>query len=366
MAANFRRGTAACSSPGQSADIQARLHPLQPIDARGTAYVVVLERLMVSSTVDAASFSNPPEFGNADDPPVGNDAILVMTMGTDSPESAMLYPWFAPNELRSGHRGLRAYGRRRADTMSRRTYLNADVRARDGFPPVFRWDDHPLKPPHMNRALVFLLGTTLADRKHRSQEERNLRIPAGRDEDLLRSKGYIKLQHRDILFGRSEQAPEDMWQNDVVLGWLTDERLFQPIEKQHAEEATLALLGPKQDRRPDKVAIEALGLTGVNGSRCLTFGPTTQESPQIIGPSSKLKLSAQQDGSSEVHEIVRQVLKAFTPLALRSIELGPSSLIETLKAQTDLADMPHIGSQDNWAFPSVQCNIAAAKDAETG
>lgn len=58
-------------------------------------------------------------------------------------------------------------------------------------------------------------------------------------------------------------------------------------------------------------------------------------------------------------------LQTFTPLALRSVEQADPAIIETLKAQTDLVGMPRIGSDDNWAFPSVQCNIAAAKVSES-
>ncbi|KAJ3515080.1 hypothetical protein NMY22_g14544 [Coprinellus aureogranulatus] len=245
------------------------------------------------------------------------------------------------------------------------TYINPDIRSDAGFPPVFQCSTHPLMPRHMSRALVFILGVTRAERKRRSEEERRLRIPYEKDEVTLKGKGYIKLQHGDMLFGRSTQAEEDQWQDDVVLGWLTDGRLFTPAEKQVAEEATLTLLGPSKERKPERVAIEALGLTGINGSRCLTFGPTTQEPSQVISPSAKLKLPAHEEGLGEIQAVVKEALEAFTPLAIRSIEQGPSKIIETLKDQTDLASVPHIGCDENWAFPSMQCNIAAAKRAES-
>lgn len=80
----------------------------------------------------------------------------------------------------------------------------------------------------------------------------------------------------------------------------------------------ISLLGPEEERNPDRVRIEALGLEGVaDGNRCFTFGPTTQQAPHIIAPSRHLKISCQQEGLGEVQEVVKQALEVRSRFTLR-------------------------------------------------
>lgn len=89
---------------------------------------------------------------------------------------------------------------------------------------MFEAVGHPHLPDHMKRAVVFLIDTELRSRKLRSEVERNLQIPSQSDKQALERQGYSELRHGDVLFGRDKQCgPDGPWQEDVVIGWVTDE-----------------------------------------------------------------------------------------------------------------------------------------------
>ena len=102
--------------------------------------------------------------------------------------------------------------------------VNSAPRAAGSFPPMFEAVGHPHLPPHMNRAFVILLDIELKARKRRSQTERDLKIPSQTNKQVLERRGFSELRHGDILFGRDKRCgPDGAWQEDVVIGWVTDE-----------------------------------------------------------------------------------------------------------------------------------------------
>ncbi|TEB23703.1 hypothetical protein FA13DRAFT_1797886 [Coprinellus micaceus] len=246
--------------------------------------------------------------------------------------------------------------------------MNSTHRATGDFPPMFEAVGHPHLPDHMKRAVVFLLDTDLKSRKLRSEVERNLQIPSQSDKQALERQGYSELRHGDVLFGRDKQCgPDGPWQEDVVIGWVTDESLYTPEERNEVARVMIALLGTEEERRRDRVRIEALGLEGVgDGKRCFTFGPTTQQSPHIVAPSRQLKVSCQEQGPGEAQRVVKEALEVITPLSVRSFEMGPEQVVQTIRDQTDLVGMPRLGSDNNCVFPAAQCNIGVAQAAGEG
>ena len=52
--------------------------------------------------------------------------------------------------------------------------------------------------------------------------------------------------------------------------------------------------------------------------------------------------------------------------AMAALREGPEDLIENLERHADLIDLPRIGTNDNFAFPNMQLNIAPASAAGSG
>lgn len=102
--------------------------------------------------------------------------------------------------------------------------VNSVPRAAGLFPLMFEAVGHPHLPSHMGRAFVILLDTELKARKDRSQVERDLKIPSQTNTRALERRGFTELRHGDVLFGRDKCCgPDGAWQEDVVIGWVTDE-----------------------------------------------------------------------------------------------------------------------------------------------
>ena len=56
--------------------------------------------------------------------------------------------------------------------------------------------------------------------------------------------------------------------------------------------------------------------------------------------------------------------QAASPLAIASLEAGPKEVALALKRQAEATNMPRIGDINNYAFPTMQLNIAATKTAD--
>ena len=44
---------------------------------------------------------------------------------------------------------------------------------------------------------------------------------------------------------------------------------------------------------------------------------------------------------------------------------GPDSLLDALERQADVLNLPRVGTDDNFAFPTMQVNLSATKHADT-
>ncbi|KAJ6624022.1 hypothetical protein B0H10DRAFT_2213073 [Mycena sp. CBHHK59/15] len=55
------------------------------------------------------------------------------------------------------------------------------------------------------------------------------------------------------------------------------------------------------------------------------------------------------------------LLKAVAPFAMGTMRQGPKHVQEKIKKHSELINKPNIGSTDNWAYATMQLNLAAAK-----
>ncbi|TEB14402.1 hypothetical protein FA13DRAFT_1721558 [Coprinellus micaceus] len=236
---------------------------------------------------------------------------------------------------------------------------------------MFEAVGHPHLPDHMKRAVVFLLDhrfeeseTTIRGRK---EPARYRRSPTSKHLNVKGIQSFATVTY--CLGGISNVGPTDHGRRTLLSG---GSRMRASTHQKRGNEVArvmIALLGTEEERRRDRVRIEALGLEGVgDGKRCFTFGPTTQQSPHIVAPSRQLKVSCQEQGPGEAQRVVKEALEVhtwnvITPLSVRSFEMGPEQVVQTIRDQTDLVGMPRLGSDNNCVFPAAQCNIGVAQAA---
>lgn len=55
----------------------------------------------------------------------------------------------------------------------------------------------------------------------------------------------------------------------------------------------------------------------------------------------------------------------MAPIAIASLETGPKEIADVLRLQAEVTNLPRVGYEGNYAFPTMQLNIAATKPADT-
>lgn len=54
------------------------------------------------------------------------------------------------------------------------------------------------------------------------------------------------------------------------------------------------------------------------------------------------------------------------PMAMRNMEMAPVHVQEIIKRRFEYLELPRIGFHGNWAYPVLQCNIAAVQKGGKG
>ena len=56
--------------------------------------------------------------------------------------------------------------------------------------------------------------------------------------------------------------------------------------------------------------------------------------------------------------------EAAAPLAITALEAAPESISIALKRQAEVTNLPRVGYEGNYAFPTMQANFAATQRAD--
>lgn len=51
---------------------------------------------------------------------------------------------------------------------------------------------------------------------------------------------------------------------------------------------------------------------------------------------------------------------------MRNMEQAPSSVQEAIRSHAEMMSLPRLGSDGNWAYQALQCNIASVPEDSTG
>ncbi|KAI0688827.1 hypothetical protein C8Q76DRAFT_803288 [Earliella scabrosa] len=59
-----------------------------------------------------------------------------------------------------------------------------------------------------------------------------------------------------------------------------------------------------------------------------------------------------------------KIIKAAAPVAITALEAAPEEISLALKRQAEATNLPRVGYEGNYAFPTMQANFAAAQTAD--
>ena len=156
-------------------------------------------------------------------------------------------------------------------------------------------------------------------------------------------------------------------------------------------------LGPKSERSPQKPLKSTMSDNIYTGgiqfersdqaepvkpdTRCYTIGPSAQTQPNLVAPVRSGKIYGELDedlmmcrhlcevsvhGLIYMDILIDYLRQAGASCAMTSLRHGPPDAYWALQLQSDMINCPHIGTDDNFAFPTVQLNSSPAEQEGSG
>ncbi|KAJ6629426.1 hypothetical protein B0H10DRAFT_1939814 [Mycena sp. CBHHK59/15] len=208
--------------------------------------------------------------------------------------------------------------------------------------------DHPQRADQ-GHAYIYYQDTTPAGLAASWEEEKKLEVPKGSREQIM-AMSYLELQDGDAI-------------------WVADGKYFTLDMKEQLDTARDAILGPgicvgepDQLGHPNRGTAYERSPTAKSvkePARAYTLGPSLKSPTSIMAPVASAKMT-----KGQMHPDVddRQLLlKAVAPFAMGTMRQGPKHVQVKIKKHSELINKPIIGSTDNWAYATMQLNLAAAK-----
>ncbi|KAJ2922527.1 hypothetical protein H1R20_g14570, partial [Candolleomyces eurysporus] len=228
------------------------------------------------------------------------------------------------------------------------------------LPPIWEAFNHPLHPTsNPGRTFMIKLKPTMASMSALADFETKLEVPKGRKQDLDR-QGFLELVSGDYLFGRNEFGSQDPM-DDVVLAWVVGRELQTPEKCRYLSCSTENALGLPETRTFEKVRCEEvcqLEPVHKDGGRCYSIATSFERQRSAFEPAANVKSTVRSD---EALKLLKDLSAAVMPMAMRNMEMAPAHVQEIIKRRFEYLELPRISFHGNWAYPVLQCNIAAAE-----
>ncbi|KAG6818850.1 hypothetical protein H0H93_001053, partial [Arthromyces matolae] len=237
-------------------------------------------------------------------------------------------------------------------------------------PKLYEAENHPLRNtiPGGRRVFFYIQDTSFAGMLAAYEAEQSMTIPYGTYDEVV-AKGFQPLEPGDALFSR------DMWgsglaEDDVLQAWHTSKGIITPEMMCNALKARDAALGPAHLRTPS-VTQQKNGtyiggtafqrtdrITRLKSGSCYTLSNSYERPRNKMSPCKDIKM---QGAEVTEHQKMRQdLISAVAPIAMASLREGSPEVYTQLEKHASLINTPRIGSDDNFAFPTSQLNIAPA------
>ncbi|KAJ2918333.1 hypothetical protein MD484_g2073, partial [Candolleomyces efflorescens] len=228
------------------------------------------------------------------------------------------------------------------------------------MPELYEAVGHPKHPAsNPGRSFVFNTLITHPSMQEWSQAGHSIKVPYSMNDEQLAATGWLQLIDGDYLWARNingSGSPED----DVLVLWVVGSQIHSRLTRECLDRAMDGFLGPQDELTPDSVLFERLKPRPTpvgNSTRCYTLGPSLEPNTDIEAPCANSKWRGE---LVDYHKLTTPLLKASTTLAMRSMEEAPPEVQEVLRQEFDRLGTGSIGCDGNYAFNTVQCNIAYA------
>ncbi|RDX41183.1 hypothetical protein OH76DRAFT_1489674 [Lentinus brumalis] len=244
------------------------------------------------------------------------------------------------------------------------------------LPAFYLVSSHPLVPPERRprKIYVCLQDTTPEAMEDYYRYLADANFPEGTDAGVA-AAGFLPLYPGDYVLMRDihgDGRPE----NDSMQLWVMAESLIPGEYQKAMDDAREAALGPREDRTPDKpTLVDGVYQGGTlwerhrravhvsTSERCYTLVQSYQAPRNLVGPSAGVKIAM--DEEPDDHILLREkIIKAAMPLAIACLEAGCDKICHALKVQAEVTNLPRVGYEGNYAFPTAQFNISSTKLAD--
>ncbi|KAI0730681.1 hypothetical protein C8Q76DRAFT_690725 [Earliella scabrosa] len=264
------------------------------------------------------------------------------------------------------------------------------------LPRLYRVDSHvKVKPEwYPKRIFIYLQDTSPAAMEQYYKYVASMPFPEGTKRGI-RQAGFIYLERGDYVLCRDIHGSLQE-ADDVLQLWVPSDGIFTPELRSLMEDARREGLGPREDRTPDKPVKKPDGsyeggakyerddhaLHVSNAPRCYTLAQSYQVQRNLAGPTASAKVSMGQSASP--HLLSREKIikvccytpstpslvvlidshKAAAPVAIAALEAAPEEISLALKRQAEVTNLPRVGYDGNYAYPTMQANFAATQRAD--
>ncbi|KAI0705690.1 hypothetical protein C8Q76DRAFT_801423 [Earliella scabrosa] len=224
------------------------------------------------------------------------------------------------------------------------------------------------------RILLYLQDTSLEAMDKFYKFVAQLRFPKGNKEAIL-AAGFVILHPGDHILCRNIHGSKQE-EDDVLQMWVTANGIITADFRKQMKQARDNALGPREERsatKPTKVDGEYDGgaaferddsaLNVRNAPRCYTLAQSYQVQRNIVGPAAGAKISMG-DPPSDHLLLRKEILEAAAPLAIAALESSPPEFATAMRRQADVTNLPRVGFDGNYAFPTFQANFAATQEAD--
>ncbi|KAG6835212.1 hypothetical protein H0H93_003887 [Arthromyces matolae] len=239
-------------------------------------------------------------------------------------------------------------------------------------PKIYLARDHPLRR-HVkgaHRTYFYFQDTSIEGMIAAFKMEVAMKIPDGTHEQVI-NNGWLELKPGDALFSRDIYGT-GLADHDVIQAWVASNGVLTTQMTEAAMKARDYCLGPADLRSPS-VHKRADGsyeggtafqrtdrITPLKHGSCYTLSTSYERPTNKTAPCKDIKMQ----GDLTEHQLMRQkLISAVSPIAMAALREGSIEAYSQLEKHASLINSPRVGSNDNFAFPTSQLNIAPAQRA---
>ncbi|KAI0706661.1 hypothetical protein C8Q76DRAFT_801057 [Earliella scabrosa] len=164
--------------------------------------------------------------------------------------------------------------------------------------------------------------------------------------------GWLRLGPGDALFARDKYGTGKA-EDDIAQVWIAPQECLSADQLEALKVAQAALIGEPAEISPEKAKWDGSKYTGGIAFERSRYAVSVEENSRTYTLAQSYQVQRNITGPC-----------AAAPVGIRALEFGPRHISEALRLQADLVSLPRVGCVNNYAFPTMQLNIASARHAD--